>query len=99
MAYRIELPREVRRHLEWLTARERTLVFAAIQARLTEQPATETRNRKRLRQNAVAAWELRVGDLRVFYDVLDGERSLVVIRAVGRKERSRLLIGGEEIIL
>jgi mRNA-degrading endonuclease RelE of RelBE toxin-antitoxin system len=58
----------------------------------------ETRNRKRLRPNPLAPWELRVGDLRVFYDV-DAEASCVRIVAVGRKEHNRLIIGGEEVTL
>jgi hypothetical protein len=41
--------------------------------------------------------ELRVGHLRVFYEVTGAERGVVRILAVGRKERNVLTIGGQEI--
>ena len=43
-------------------------------------------------------WRLRVGELRVYYDITDVP-PVVVIKAIGIKERSRLVIGGEEIEL
>jgi mRNA-degrading endonuclease RelE of RelBE toxin-antitoxin system len=51
-----------------------------------------------LEENALAPWELRVGDFRVFYDVDAGAERVVVI-AVGTKEHNTLRIGGEEIEL
>lgn len=59
----------------------------------------ETRNRKPMRPNPVAPWELRIGKLRVYYDVADIPESTVYIRAVGIKYRKRVIIGGEEIQL
>jgi mRNA-degrading endonuclease RelE of RelBE toxin-antitoxin system len=70
----------------------------AIEVRLTHEPGKPTRNRKRLEDNPLAPWELRVGDFRVFYDV-EGDHATVVILAVGRKLHNRLFIGGEEIEL
>jgi mRNA-degrading endonuclease RelE of RelBE toxin-antitoxin system len=58
----------------------------------------ETRNRKLLRENPLADWELRVGRFRVFYEVDAGNR-LVRVVAVGAKEGNRLRIGGEEVEL
>ena len=58
-----------------------------------------TRQRKVLRANAVAPWELRIGDLRVYYEVKDDGERVVVVKAVGVKERNRVLIGGEEVEL
>jgi len=56
------------------------------------------RNRKRLEENSLAPWELRVGDFRIFYDIhLDD--GCVLIVAVGKKIRSTLWIGDEEIKL
>jgi hypothetical protein len=52
-----------------------------------------------MRPNPVAPWELRIGVLRVYYDVEEEPVKLVAIRAVGVKKRSRLFIGGEEIEL
>ena len=55
-------------------------------------------NRKRLEDNPLAPWELRVGDFRVFYDVSPDERHVLVV-AVGQKTHNTLRIGGEEIAL
>ncbi|MGH8577474.1 MAG: type II toxin-antitoxin system RelE/ParE family toxin [Gammaproteobacteria bacterium] len=62
------------------------------------QPAIETRNRKRLRPNQLAEWELRIDRFRVFYDV-DEPTQRTKIVAVGYKRRSRLYLRGEEIQL
>jgi mRNA-degrading endonuclease RelE of RelBE toxin-antitoxin system len=74
---------------------DRQQVIAAIETQLPDQPTEETRNRKRLRPNQLAEWELRVGDFRVFYDV-DREAAVVKIEAVGHKRGSRLFVHGEE---
>jgi hypothetical protein len=52
-----------------------------------------------MRPNPIAPWELRIGDLRVYYDVESTPEPKVLIRAIGVKERNRVLIGGEEIEL
>ena len=67
--------------------------------RLAYEPTVENRNRKRLRPNPVAPWELRVGHLCVYFDVEEEPRRAVTIQAVGIKDRSRLWIGGEEVEL
>jgi len=82
-----------------LPARDRAILFEAIARRLAYEPTVENRNRKRLRPNPVAPWELRVGHLRVYFDVKEEPRRTVTIQAVGIKDRSRLLIGGEEVEL
>jgi hypothetical protein len=52
-----------------------------------------------MRPNPVAPWELRIGSLRVYYDVEEHPESKVVVTAVGVKERNRVRIGGEIIDL
>jgi len=48
---------------------ERLVILDGI-ARMLEQDADqESRKRKRLRPNALAPWELRIGDFRVFYEI------------------------------
>ena len=49
--------------------------------------------------NSLATWELRIGNLRVYYDVEDNTVYLVYIQAVGVKNRNRVRIGKEEIKL
>lgn len=51
-----------------------------------------------MRPNPIAPWELRIGNLRVYYD-LDELEPIVLIRAVGIKERDRVRIGREVIKL
>jgi hypothetical protein len=57
------------------------------------------RNRKPLKANPIAPWELRIGHLRVYFDVEEEPERVVEIRAVGLKDRDRVLIGGEEVKL
>ena len=69
-----------------------------VSKQLMHQPTQETRNRKKLRPNRVAEWELRVDKFRIFYD-LDEAGEVVKIEAVGYKKGSRLFIHGEEYSL
>ena len=82
-----------------MTARERTTVLDAIGRQLLHEPLKETRQRKPLRPNPVAPWELRVGQLRIFYEVAGAESGVVRILAVGRKRRNVLVVGDKEIRL
>ena len=99
MAYEVEFAASVRKHFEALTTRERSTALNSIERQLLHEPLLETRNRKPLRPNPVAPWELRVGNLRVFYEVAPGEPGVVRILAVGKKERNVLRIASEEIKL
>jgi len=56
----------------------------------------ETKNRKSLRDNPIAPWELRIGKYRVFYEVNEPGQ-MVSIVSVGHKEHNVLLIGGKEV--
>jgi mRNA-degrading endonuclease RelE of RelBE toxin-antitoxin system len=99
MAYRIEYSPDAEDHLRALTARQQGIVLDAIDEQLTHQPNGETKNRKPMRPNPVAPWELRIGKLRVYYDVADEPDPVVYIRAVGIKQRNIVRIGGEQIQL
>jgi len=66
--------------LDFLRKSEERAVVAAIEEQLVHEPLSETRNRKPLRPNDLSAWELRVGDFRVFYDV-DAESQKVLVEA------------------
>lgn len=89
--------------LRGLPARRRREVLDAVDEQLANEPAQATRHRKPMRPNSLAAWELRVGDLRVFYDIEpagEGESvPRVVVLAVGEKVGNRFRIGGEEVEL
>ena len=84
--------------LRWFKKAERTQIIAEIEAQLSHEPASETRNRKRLRPNELAEWELRAGRFRVFFDI-DSENRLIAVEAVGYKRGSCLFIRGEEYVL
>jgi mRNA-degrading endonuclease RelE of RelBE toxin-antitoxin system len=87
-------------HLDRIEAKYHGLLRRTIKEQLASTPTVETRNRKPLEQPAPfeASWELRCGPgnrFRVFYDVDPAARAVQVL-AIGVKDRSRLLIGGEE---
>jgi mRNA-degrading endonuclease RelE of RelBE toxin-antitoxin system len=95
LPYRIEYAPETEEHFRHLTARQQAFVFDAVAQQLAYESTVETRNRKRLRPHPLASWELRVGNLRVYYDVEDDPEPLVKIMAVGIKRGNRVYIGGE----
>jgi mRNA-degrading endonuclease RelE of RelBE toxin-antitoxin system len=99
MAYRIVLSSEAERHLRFLTARQQATVVAAMRKQLMHQPTVETRNRKLMEPNPLASWELRVGNLRVYYQVEEEPEAVVQIVAIGVKDRNRVTIGGEVVDL
>ena len=99
MPYTVEFAESVEDHFRVLTARDRATVLAGINRQLLHEPLKETRHRKPLRPNPIAPWELRVGLLRVFYEVVGTAAGVVRILAVGRKRRNVLVIGDKEIQL
>ena len=80
-------------------------MLAAIRKQLAHDPLVEARNRKPLRPNPLAPWELRVGRLRAFYEVqppdpqLEALADVVYVLAVGNKERNVLRIAGKIVTI
>jgi len=100
LSYRIEYSPLAVDHLGTLTTRHQAIIVDAVDRQLSEEPFRETRNRKPMRPNPVAPWELRIGVLRVYYDIVEETSGpLVRVLAIGIKQRNRVLIGGEEIVL
>jgi mRNA-degrading endonuclease RelE of RelBE toxin-antitoxin system len=97
-AYEIVFAAAVEGHLKALSLRDRRIVLDGIEELLGSQPGLKTRNRKPMRPNDLAAWELRLGDLRVYYRIDDSE-PLVEVLAVGVKRREQIWIGGQRIDL
>lgn len=93
--HEIEYTPEVLDDLKLLRKHEQKHILDQIDAQLTYEPNIETRNRKILRPNHVAEWELRIDKFRVFYDVYE-QAKIVKIEAIGRKIGNRLFIHGEE---
>ena len=96
--YRIEFTQEAGRDLAYFSAYERKRIVDDVKRQLTHEPTVETRNRKELRDNPVARWELRIGKYRVFYEV-EQQTSTVIIGAVGFKVHNMLYIRGQEVKL
>jgi mRNA-degrading endonuclease RelE of RelBE toxin-antitoxin system len=82
-----------------LTARQRATVLNGIEKHLSDQPSVETRNRKPMRPNPIAPWELRIGNLRVYFDVQEEPERVVLVVAVGTKQGNQVRIGGKAIQL
>ena len=98
MKYDICFSEDARLHLRQMSARERQIVLAGILRNLEDEPTKESRNLKVLRPNPLAKFELRIGILRIFFEI-NVEESEVTILALGRKEGNRLFIGGKEVKL
>ena len=92
MAFEITITAAAESQMRSLPVREQRILEAAIQARLRHLPTTPTRAIKRLRPNPLAEFELRVGDLRVLFNV---EVSEVVLIVIGRKVGNKLIVEGE----
>ena len=99
MKYHIEYSPETEDHFRYLSKRQQVVVLDTVEKQLQSQPDVETRNRKPMRPNPLAPWELRIGNLRVYYDIEDKPERIVYIRAIGIKERNNVKIGKEVIKL
>jgi mRNA-degrading endonuclease RelE of RelBE toxin-antitoxin system len=90
--YAIDFVEEAIEEIRRLRATTRAQILDEIEEQLNNEPALETRRRKLLAgleppwESLRPVWQLRVGDWRVFYDVDEYAKS-VVVRAVRRKGR------------
>lgn len=98
MPFAVDFTDQAREHLEAYRKRDQQIIVDAVGVHLTAQPTRPTRNRKKLEDNPLAPWELRIGNFRVFYDVISAERKVVVL-AIGHKTHNILWIGGKEVQL
>jgi len=93
--YEIEFTPEALEDLKSLRKFERQEIVEGIETQLKYEPTVETRNRKKLRPNDIADWELRIGQFRVLYNV-EEEVFIVSIEAVGFKVGNLLFVRGEK---
>jgi len=90
MAFHILLSEEAETELDELRPFDQRKVVEAMKAQLSDEPTKATRNRKCLPglkpsfAHEPPLWEVRVGGLRVFYDV-DEDNHQVHVRAIRRK--------------
>src|SRR5436305_1328249 len=83
--FTIDLAEQALADLKSLRAYERAQVLPTIKEQLTHELEKPTRNKKLL-AGLKPTWEMRVGDLRVFYD-MDVANNCVTVQAVCRKPR------------
>ncbi|MBD3883314.1 type II toxin-antitoxin system RelE/ParE family toxin [Phormidium tenue FACHB-886] len=93
--FQISLTLAALEDLQGFRAYEQRQIIQAIEEQLQYQPTLLTRNRKRLRPNTLAEWELRIDAFRVFYDV-DKALPIVKIAAIGYKQGNILFVHGQE---
>jgi len=80
MKYRVVFTPEAREDYRDLPARIRAEVGDAINRHLLHEPTRVSRSRiKRLRGTRRPQYRLRIGDVRVFYDVREGEVEVLAI--------------------
>ena len=94
--YHIEITEDAVEDIHYYAPFERKIIVSEARTHLTYQPSVETKNRKRLRDNPLAAWEIRSGKYRIFYEVSE-DSWIVSIVAVGHKEHNKLFIRGREV--
>jgi mRNA interferase RelE/StbE len=88
MRFEILLAQEAVDDLKRLSARERVLVRRALEMRLRSEQHRVSQGRiKRLRGLSRPQFRLRVGDVRVFYDVSDDAVQVLAILAKGDAEK------------
>ena len=97
MTYKIQFTESALSQLGALKANERASLVEKIETHLSHEPSVNSRNRKPLRPNPLAPRELRVGNLRAFYDVENDKTRVVNILAIGKKAGNKLYIEDEEI--
>ena len=87
MRHEIVLAPQAVQDLRRLSAHDRAAVREAIQVHLRYQPTKVGKSRiKRLRKTSHPEYRLRVGEMRVFYDVTEGR---VEILAIVQKSKAR----------
>ena len=82
MRYEIILAPQAVEDLKWLRGSARSEVRTAIETHLRHEPAKASRSRiKRLRGLSRPQYRLRVGEIRVFYDVSENAVEVLAIVA------------------
>jgi mRNA-degrading endonuclease RelE of RelBE toxin-antitoxin system len=96
--YEIELSGNAVKDLEYFKKFERNVIVTGVEQNLIYEPSIETKNRKPLRPNDLANWELRIDMYRVFYNIVEEEQKVEIV-AVGWKKHNKLFIRGKEMQL
>ena len=95
MKFEIKLVPSADGDVDWYKASVQRIILDAIGQFLENDANVETNRRKRLRPNPIAPWELRIGEYRVFYEIVE-DRTVRVL-AVGHKVHNELFIRGKRV--
>ena len=93
--FAIELTVQAVQDLKWFSKREQKIIRDGIEANLRYEPTVPTLNRKPMKANESADWELRIENFRVLYAV-DQQVRIVEIQRIGEKQRNRFFFRGRE---
>jgi mRNA-degrading endonuclease RelE of RelBE toxin-antitoxin system len=92
--YRIELTPGAQEDLASFRKFDQKRIVAGIEEQPRHEPTRAARDRERLRPTALADWEVRVDEFRIFYD-LPAVGAVVRIVAIGFKIENDLSVHGE----
>jgi mRNA-degrading endonuclease RelE of RelBE toxin-antitoxin system len=95
--FEINLTESAQADLSWFVAYAQRIIVDGIDVHLYYQPTVGSRKIIAMKPNAVAGWELRLGDYRILYDVDDTAR-VVTVQVIGEKRGNRLIVQGKEFI-
>jgi mRNA-degrading endonuclease RelE of RelBE toxin-antitoxin system len=96
--YTVEISDDAEKDLAWYRAYERRIILENALASLRNHPESESANQKKLQDNPIAPWEVRVGKYRIFYTIEQDDK-VVVIVSIGHKEHNTLYIRGKVVQL
>lgn len=96
MSYQIEITEDAKTDMSFFDVYERKMILTGIKEQLTYEPLKETKNRKKLFDNQVSSWELRIGKYRVFYEVNNNIITVIVV-SVGVKDHNVLYVRNKEL--
>lgn len=78
MIYKIEITSDAKLDMELFDIYERKIIITGIKEQLTYEPLKETRNRKKLRDNPLSAWELNCCNCFCWYKRIKEHNALYV---------------------
>lgn len=96
--FEIKFTDDAKADLRYFTRAQQSSILDKVEQQLRHQPEAETKNRKKLRENVISNYELRIDNVRVFYNLYVAE-NVVDIVAVGWKEHNDLFIRGKKVNL
>jgi mRNA-degrading endonuclease RelE of RelBE toxin-antitoxin system len=96
--FEIKFTDDAKADLRYFKKARQSSILDDIERQLRHQPEVETKNRKKPRENVIASYELRIDDVRIFYNVYAAE-NVVDIVAIGWKEHNDIFIKGKKVDL